>query len=99
MVASAKFDARTVTTSILLNRKDGSFAIISSELPGLFLSGHDLQALIADTPAAIKTLYQLDCGEDVIVTPLASEESGETLGDQWASAPFKFVAVPVSAAA
>ena len=97
MVASSQY-ATTVMTEVLISRVDGSYAIVSEQLPGLFLSGKDLSALLADVPSAIKMLYRLDCGMDVQVVPVA-EEANERTNDQWANLSSKFVAIPVSAAA
>lgn len=95
MAASSQY-ATTVTTRALVNRVDGSYAIVSDELPGLFLAGADLDALMASVPEAIKTLYRLDCGMEVQVLPVGElpECTPEAL---WAPLSSTFVAVPVAA--
>ena len=40
--------------------KDGSWMIVSENLPGLFLAGGDLGKLLSDIPAAIRMLCKFN---------------------------------------
>lgn len=88
MSATSQY-ARQVTTTVLQNPVEGTYAIVSSELPGLFLSGKDLATLTADVPNAIKMLYLVDCGIKVEVLPV--EDAPVGLTDGWKPTAGKFV--------
>ena len=51
--------------------REGEFWVLTSEdLPGLLLSGRDLDALRADTPEVIKQLFKMNYDMDVSVHPV-----------------------------
>ena len=74
--------------------KDGSWMIVSENLPGFFLAGGDLRKLRSDIPAAICLLYKLNYGMDVKVC-LAGEPGErplkpavrEFMREKWAAVP------------
>jgi hypothetical protein len=44
--------------------EDGTFAVVSPEMPGLFLAGPNLGALLADIPEVVARLRELDGSEE-----------------------------------
>lgn len=61
--------------SIQEELKEGAFwTITSSELPGLFLGGQNIELLHQDLPAVIKQLFKLNYRMDVEVSILVVPE-------------------------
>jgi predicted RNase H-like HicB family nuclease len=50
--------------------RQGHWVLSSKDLPGLLLSGKQLDALFNDVPNAIKLLYKLNYQMDVTVNPI-----------------------------
>jgi hypothetical protein len=68
------------------------YALTSTDMPGLLLAGSDLPALLADVPAAIKLLYQLNYGMNVEVFPTTRNIPQADVS--WISVSNTYVAVP-----
>ena len=57
--------------SIRAEWRDGTLYLSSDDVPGLFLSGDDQEAVMHDLIPAIKALFKMNRGVDVDVYPVA----------------------------
>lgn len=75
-------------------RPEGYWTLTSKELPGFMLTGKDLAALRADTPAVLKSFFRLNYQIEMDVRPIVSPSAlkgkvGDDFGhrNHWAAFP------------
>ena len=79
------------------HKEENMFSVTSRDLPGLFLAGRDLSALVADLPAAIKLLFNLNYQMDVqVFRATEGVKGGQAVTGEWQPMAPKYVALPLS---
>ena len=72
---------------VIGRNRDGWYVARSDELPGLYLAHEDIEAVVADVPAAIEALYQADFGQKVKVIAGAYRGGAAVAGIPWITLP------------
>ena len=77
---------------------DEFWVITSDDLPGLLLGGRDLEALRADTPEAIRILFDKNYGLDVhVLRATEPRKLASGVPEAELSPPFAWTAIPTAA--
>ena len=61
-----------IITVTCKDRGDGGVRVTSPDVPGLFLSGADRDAVLSDVEPAIRLLFRKNYGVEVVVRPVAT---------------------------
>lgn len=72
---------------VIGRNRDGWYVARSDALPGLFIAHEEIDAVVADVPAAIAALYQADYGMEVKVIAGAYRGEASLAGMPWITIP------------